>query len=104
MKHKLQQLIASICFWVLRKCGCRVPVIRPVTITPRDMQRVRAQEIITYHLLDQTRPGIKTMIEHRVKEAFAAKVAELAEVMEEPTPDGLKYSCDMLVLNYPKYE
>ena len=103
MKHRLQQLIASICFWMLKKCGCRVPVVRPVniTITPRDMQRVRAQETVTYHLLDQTRPGIKTMIEHRVKEAFAAKVAELAEVREEPTPDGVKYYCDMLACNFP---
>ena len=102
MKHRLQQLIASICFWMLRKCGCRVPVIRQVTITPRDMQRVMAQEVISYHLLNQTRPGIKAMIEHRVKEAFAAKVAELAEVREEPTPDGLKYYCDMLMINFPK--
>ena len=102
MKHRVQQLIASFCFWVLRKCGCRVPVVRPVNITPRDMQRVRAQEIVTYHLLDQTRPGIKHLIERRIKEAFAAKVAELAEVREEPTLDGVKYYCDMLMINFPK--
>ena len=102
MKHKLQQLIANACFWLLRKCGCRVPVIRPVNITPRDMQRVRAQEIVTYHLLDQTRPGIKHLIERRIKEAFAAKVAELAEVNLEVMPDGMRFSCDMLMINYPK--
>lgn len=104
MKHRVQQLIANACFWLLKKCGCRVPVVRPVniTITPRDMQRVRAQETVTYHLLDQTRPGIKTMIEHRVKEAFAAKVAELAEVNLEVTPDGMRFSCDMLMINFPK--
>lgn len=89
MKHRVQQLIANACFWLLKKCGCR-------------MQRVRAQEVISYGLLAQTRPGIKTMIEHRVKEALATKVAELAEVREEPTPDGVKYSCDMLMVNFPK--
>ena len=104
MKHRVQQLIANACFWLLKKCGCRVPVVRPVniTITPRDMQRVRAQETVTYHLLDQTRPGIKHLIERRVREAMAAKIAEMCEVREEPTPDGLKYSCDLLVCNFPK--
>lgn len=103
MKNRLQQLIANACFWVLRKCGCRVPVVRPVniTITPRDMQRVMAQEIVTYHLLDQTRPGIKHLIERRVREAMAAKLAEMCEVREEATPDGVKFSCDMLACNYP---
>jgi hypothetical protein len=98
MKSKLINAL----LWALRRLGYSIPIIRPVDITPRDMQRVRAQEIVTYHLLDQTRPGIKHLIERRIKEAFSAKVAELAEVREEPTPDGVKYYCDMLVINFPK--
>ena len=101
MRQKLCELVAKVCFWGLRKTGHRVPVIRPVTITPRDMQRVRAQEIVTYHLLNQTRPGIKHLIERRVREAMAAKIVEMCEVREEPTPDGVKYYCDMLACNYP---
>lgn len=97
------KLIAAL-KWALRKLGYQIPVIKPVIVDFKSLQRVRAQEILTYHLLGQTRPGIKHLIERRIKEAFAAKVAELAEVREEPTPDGVKFSCDMLVINYPKYE
>lgn len=90
--------------WALGKLGYHIPVVKPVIVDFKSLQRVRTQEIVTYHLLDQTRPGIKHLIERRVREAFAAKVAELAEVREEPTPDGVKFSCDMLVINYPNYE
>jgi len=97
MKNKL--IVALL--WCLRKLGYQIPVVKPVIIDFKSLQRVRAQETITYHLLDQTRPGIKTMIEHRVKEAVAAKVAELAEVNLEVTPDGMRFSCDMLACNFP---
>lgn len=99
MKSKLIQTL----LWALAKLGYHIPVVKPVIIDFKSLQRVRTQEVISYGLLAQTRPGIKTMIEHRVKEAFAAKVAELAEVNLEVTPDGMKFSCDMLVTNYPKY-
>ena len=98
MKNKLIQAL----LWALAKLGYQIPVVKPVIVDFKSLQRVRAQEVISYDLLAQTRPGIKTMIEHRVKEALAAKVAELAEVREEPTPDGVKYSCDMLMINFPK--
>lgn len=97
MKSKLIQVL----LWALAKLGYQIPVVKPVIIDFKSLQRVRTQEVISYNLLAQTRPGIKTMIEHRVKETFASKVAELAEVREEPTPDGLKYSCDMLACNFP---
>lgn len=97
MKNKLIQAL----LWALGKLGYHIPVVKPVIIDFKSLQRVRAQETVTYHLLDQTRPGIKHLIERRVREAFAAKVAELAEVREEPTPDGVKYYCDMLACNYP---
>ena len=97
MKNKLIQAL----LWALGKLGYHIPVVKPVIVDFKSLQRVRAQEIVTYHLLDQTRPGIKHLIERRVREAFAAKVAELAEVREEPTPDGVKYYCDMLACNYP---
>ena len=97
MKNKLIQAL----LWALGKLGYHIPVVKPVIIDFKSLQRVRAQETVTYHLLDQTRPGIKTMIEHRVKEAFAAKVAELAEVNLEVTPDGMRFSCDMLACNFP---
>lgn len=97
MKNKL---IAAL-LWCLRKLGYQIPVVKPVIIDFKSLQRVRAQEVISYGLLAQTRPGIKTMIEHRVKEALAAKVAELAEVKLEVTPDGMRFSCDMLACNFP---
>lgn len=99
MRNKL----ISALLWALRKLGYTVPVVKPVYITYKDLQRVRAQEVISYNLLGQTRPGINKLIEHRVKEALAAKVAELAEVRLEVTPDGMRYMCDMLVCNFPEH-
>ena len=105
MKNKLQQLIVNTCFWLLKKCGCRVPVVRPIHIDIRDCQRVRAQEIIDYHQMAMmTVPGsqiMKDIARRKVAEAVAAKVAELAEVYEEPTEYGLRYRADILVTNYP---
>lgn len=97
MKNKLIQAL----LWALGKLGYHIPVVKPVIIDFKSLQRVRAQETITYHLLDQTRPGIKHLIERRVREAMAAKLAEMCEVREEPTPDGVKYYCDMLACNFP---
>lgn len=97
MKNKLMQAL----LWTLAKLGYHIPIVKPVIVDFKSLQRVRAQEVISYDLLAQTRPGIKHLIERRVREAFAAKVAELAEVREEPTPDGVKYYCDMLACNYP---
>ena len=97
MKNKLIQAL----LWALGKLGYHIPVVKPVIVDFKSLQRVRTQEVISYDLLAQTRPGIKTMIEHRVKEAFAAKVAELAEVNLEVTPDGMRFSCDVLACNFP---
>lgn len=98
----MRKRIINILLWALHKLGYQIPVIKPVIVDFKSLQRVRAQETVTYHLLDQTRPGIKHLIERRVREAMAAKIAEMCEVREEPTPDGLKYSCDLLVCNFPK--
>lgn len=97
MKRKLIQAL----LWALGKLGYQIPVVKPVIVDFKSLQRVRTQEVITYHLLDQTRPGIKHLIEHRVKEAMAAKLADLCEVREEATPEGVKFSCDMLACNFP---
>lgn len=105
MRQKWCELVARVCFWALKKVGCRVPVVRPVTVDIRDCQRVRCQEIIDYHQMAMmTVPGsqiMKDMARRKVAEAVAAKVAELAEVYEEPTEYGLRYRADILATNYP---
>lgn len=101
LKYKIKQLVSRICFWTLEKVGCRVPVIRPVNICYNDLQRVRCQEILTYELLTMTRPGIKNIARHKVREAMAHQLAEIINVNEANTPDGLKLYCDVLITNYP---
>lgn len=106
MRQKWCELVAKVCFWLLRKCGCRVPVVRPVNITPMDMQRVRAQEMITYERMVEfactAKPDwFKDEIKRRVRETMAFKLADMCDVREETTPTGLKFTCDMLACNYP---
>ena len=98
--------IINILLWALRKAGYQIPVIKPVVVAFKDLQRVRAQEMIGYErMADFTCTAepdwLKDKIKRRVRETMAFKLADMCDVREEATPTGLKFTCDMLACNYP---
>ena len=102
----MKKRIINILLWALRKAGYQIPVIKPVVVAFKDLQRVRAQEMIGYERMAEftstAEPDwLKDKIKRRVRETMAFKLAEMCEVREEPTPDGVKFTCDMLACNYP---
>lgn len=102
MKNKIIQAL----IWCLRKLGYTIPVIKPVIVDFKSLQRVRAQEMIGYERMVEfactVKPDwFKDEIKRMVRETMAFKLAEMCEVREEATPDGLKFTCDMLACNYP---
>lgn len=98
----MKRILYKLTDWLVKVTKYPTIQCNNTIIEIKDCERIRCQQLVPFDRLQQLDFSDPGVIPARIRNEIAVKVADHVIVSAEQRPDGVLYSADIFIKNYPK--